>query len=108
MPVTPSAPSLFTLNQTGAGQAAAVNADGSVNTALSPVKVGGFLSLYATGGGNSNLPVSATIGGVPAAVQYAGQAPGQPAGLMQINVQVPNGVRGEQVRHKDTDGQASH
>jgi uncharacterized protein (TIGR03437 family) len=35
--VAPSAPSLFTLNQTGVGQAAAINAgDGTVNTATNP------------------------------------------------------------------------
>jgi uncharacterized protein (TIGR03437 family) len=88
-----SSPSLFTLNQTGGGQAAAVNADGSINTAANPVRVGDYISLYATGGGNSNLPVSVTIGGFPAAVQYAGSALGQPAGLMQVNVQIPSGVQ---------------
>jgi uncharacterized protein (TIGR03437 family) len=93
VPVAPSAPSLFTLNQTGAGQAAAVNADGTINTAANPVKTGGFVSLYGTGGGISNLPVSVTIGGIPAPVQYADTAPGQTSGLMQINVQIPNGVQ---------------
>ena len=91
--VATSSPGLFTLNQTGGGQAAAVNADGSINTAANPVRVGNYISLYATGGGNSNLAVSVTIGGIPAAVQYAGSAPGQPAGLMQVNVQVPSGVQ---------------
>jgi uncharacterized protein (TIGR03437 family) len=91
--VAPSSPGLFTLNQTGGGQAAAVNADGSINTAAKPVRVGDYISLYATGGGNSNLAVSVTIDGIPATVQYAGLAPGPPLGLMQINAQVPNGVR---------------
>lgn len=40
----------------------------------------------------SLLDFAVTIGGVPAAVQYAGGVPGQIAGLMQINVQIPNGV----------------
>jgi uncharacterized protein (TIGR03437 family) len=109
--VAASVPSLFTLNQTGAGQAAAINAiDGTVNTAANPVKTGGFISLYATGEGETApagvdgrltastsaspvLAVSATVGGIPATVQYAGSAPGQVAGLMQANVQVPSGVQ---------------
>ena len=109
--LTAAAPGLFTLNQTGAGQAAALNAiDGSINTAVNPVKRGDFISLYATGEGPTtpagadgkiasgpplpqpNLKVSATIGGLPAVVQYAGAAPNQVAGLMQVNVQVPSGV----------------
>jgi uncharacterized protein (TIGR03437 family) len=93
VPVAPSSPSLFTLNQTGAGQAAAVNADGSINTAANPAKIGGVISLYATGGGNSNLPVSVTIGGIPATVQSLGSAQSQVAGLVQVNVQIPSGVQ---------------
>jgi uncharacterized protein (TIGR03437 family) len=105
--VAPSAPSLFTLNQTGAGQAAAINADGTVNTAAHPVKIGGYISLYATGEGQTSpggvdgklggstpmLRVSVTIGGIPATVQYAGGVAGLVAGLMQVNVQIPNGVQ---------------
>jgi uncharacterized protein (TIGR03437 family) len=37
--------------------------------------------------------LSVTIGGIPATVQYAGSAPGQVAGLMQMNVQIPKGVQ---------------
>jgi len=111
VPAAPSAPGLFTLNQTGAGQAAAINAgDGTVNTAANPVKIGDYVSLYATGEGQTSpagvdgklvglppthplLPVSVTVGGIPATVQYAGGAPGLVAGLMQVNVQIPNGVQ---------------
>jgi uncharacterized protein (TIGR03437 family) len=107
--VAPSAPGLFTANETGAGQAAAVNADGSINSATSPAKIGSYISLYATGEGQTSpagvdgqvnsaqtqplLPVSASVGGVPAVIQYAGGAPGQVAGLMQVNVQIPSGVQ---------------
>ncbi len=109
IPVALSAPGFFTFNQTGSGQAAAVNADGTVNTAANPVKIGGSISLYATGEGQSApggvdgrlgsapthpiLPVSVTIDGLPALVEYAGNALGQVAGLMQVNVQIPNGVQ---------------
>ena len=34
-----------------------------------------------------------TVGGIPATIQYAGGAPGQVAGLMQVNVQIPSGVQ---------------
>jgi uncharacterized protein (TIGR03437 family) len=36
--------------------------------------------------------VTAAIGGVPATVSYAGAAPGNVAGLLQVNVQVPAGT----------------
>ena len=39
------------------------------------------------------LPVTVTIDGQPANVTYYGAAPGQAAGLMQVNVQIPVGVR---------------
>jgi uncharacterized protein (TIGR03437 family) len=111
VPMAASAPNLFTLNLTGAGQAAAINAiDGTVNTAANPVKIGGFISLYATGEGQTMpagqdgritgsalsgpiLPLKATVGGIPATIQYAGSAPEQVAGLMQVNVQIPSGVQ---------------
>jgi uncharacterized protein (TIGR03437 family) len=38
------------------------------------------------------LPVQVWIDGQPAAVQYAGAAPGNVAGLFQVNVQVPAGA----------------
>jgi trimeric autotransporter adhesin len=110
IPVTPSAPGIFTSNQTGAGQVAAINTvDGTLNTAANPVKIGGYISLYATGEGQTApagmdgklgstptrpvLPVSVTVDGMPATVLYAGGAPGQVAGLMQLNVQIPDGVQ---------------
>ena len=110
VPSAAAAPALFTANQTGSGQAAAINATGSQpNSALNPVKIGGYISLFATGEGQTapagvdgqvagatppqpSLPVSVTVDGLPAVVQYAGGVPGQVAGLLQINVQIPSGV----------------
>ncbi len=103
------APSLFTLDFSGKGQAAAVNGDGSVNGSAHPAASGSFISLYATGLGQTNPPgsdgavaaqplpqpsqtVTATIGGKAATVQYAGGAPGIVQGVSQINLQVPPGL----------------
>ncbi len=110
VPIAASAPALFTLNESGAGQAAAINADGTANTAANPVKIGGYISLYATGEGQTSpagtdgkiasiplphpiLRVNVTIDGQPATVTYRGAAPGEVAGAMQVNVQIPNGVQ---------------
>ena len=110
VPVANAAPGIFTLNMTGAGQAAAVNQDGTINTSSNPAKVGSTISLYLTGEGQTSpagtdgklanaapfpkpvLPVTATIGGQPAVVSYYGAAPTAVAGLMQVNVQIPSGV----------------
>jgi uncharacterized protein (TIGR03437 family) len=106
--VAPSAPSLFTVNQTGAGQAVALNADGTANSALNPVKPGESITLYATGEGrvaisdppcltacdallHPGLPVSVSIGGIQATLQCAGRRPGE--GVMQVTARVPNGVQ---------------
>jgi uncharacterized protein (TIGR03437 family) len=58
LPNASSAPSLFTRNETGAGQAAALHAGGSVNTAANLVKTGGVIWLYATSEGNTSAPGS--------------------------------------------------
>jgi hypothetical protein len=66
--------------------------------------------LDATGEGQTNPPgvdgkladstsihpaprVTVTVGGIPKFVRYAGGAPGEVAGLMQINMQIPGGVQ---------------
>ena len=107
--VTNSSPGLFSLDSTGRGQAAAVNQDGSINGPTTPAKMGDIISIYATGEGQTTpsgvdgkpagsplpkpiLPLSVTIGGQPAEVQYAGGAPDEIAGLMQLNVRIPNGI----------------
>jgi uncharacterized protein (TIGR03437 family) len=111
VPITESAPSFFSLNGTGSGQAAVVNADGSVNDAAHPARVGDYISFYATGEGQTSpggqdgaiaftqpypsplLPVQVTIGGITAKPAYVGAAPTEVAGLMQVVVQVPPGVK---------------
>jgi uncharacterized protein (TIGR03437 family) len=110
VPVAASAPGLFTLGSTGQGQAAAVNQNESINTASTPAHIGSIISLFATGEGQTspagvdgkpattplptpNLPVNVTIGGVTVnGLQYVGGAPGEVAGLLQINVPIPAGI----------------
>jgi uncharacterized protein (TIGR03437 family) len=86
-PVADAAPALFT---SGSGQAAAVNEDGTLNSAQHPVARGSWISLYGTGEGIAGLPVAVRIGGDAAEVLYAGPVEGYP-GLFQINARVPAG-----------------
>jgi uncharacterized protein (TIGR03437 family) len=98
--MSPSAPALFTSDASGKGQAAAINQDNTVNGPSNPAPIGSVVALYATGGGaltsdplpRLSLPVTATIGGLDAQVLYAGIAPGEPDGVIQINVQIPAGL----------------
>jgi len=98
--VTQSSPAIFTSDASGKGQAAALNQDYSINGPSHPATAGSVVMLYGTGGGplsndplpRLTLPVSATVGGVSAHVQYAGIAPGLVQGAMQINVEIPSTV----------------
>jgi uncharacterized protein (TIGR03437 family) len=108
--VASTAPSFFSATGTGAGQVAAVNADGSFNGPLYPTAIGGYISLFVTGEGQVSpsgvdgalaltspypkplQPVTITIGGVNAPPVYAGTAPTEVEGLMQVVVQIPQGV----------------
>lgn len=109
LPVAASAPALFTIGSTGVGQAAVLNQNNSVNGPSNPAARGEVVQIYATGGGqtapsNSTggiagssgdttlLPVTVTIGGADALVTYHGSAPGEIAGLLQVNAIVPAGV----------------
>ena len=108
VPVAAAAPGIFTLSTTGTGPGAILNQDYSVNSPINPATQGTVIMVYATGFGvltplpidgqieqvqaTLALPVTATIGGVPADVIYAGAAPGLIAGIDQINVRVPAGV----------------
>ncbi len=98
--IVPAAPGIFTVTQNGQGQAAIVNQDGSLST---PTPDGTYVQVYGTGFGAYGAPgadgftrltgsVTATLGGVPLTVQFAGQAPGYTAGLQQINLVLPANV----------------
>jgi len=107
--VTTTAPGIFTSDASGVGQGAILNQDGTMNSPGNPASIGSYVSVYATGEGQTNpggadgkpggspapLPlqlVAATIGGVNAQVQYAGGVPGLVAGVLQVNVQIPPGI----------------
>ena len=77
-------------DEPGQGQAAAINQDGSMNSATNPALRGSIVSFYATGQGAGSGAVNLTVGGYQAQLPYAGSAPGF-AGLMQINAQIPSG-----------------
>ncbi len=99
-------PGLFTADSSGRGPVAAVNEDGSPNSAERPAAPGSVVVLYATGAGlmdravtdgalagadlaHPQAPLSVRIGGLPATVLYAGSAPGLVNGAIQVNVRVP-------------------
>jgi uncharacterized protein (TIGR03437 family) len=114
VPLAPVAPALFTANDSGTGQAAAVNQNGSYNNAANPASSGQYVSLYGTGFGQTDppgqdgaftlvppagvlplpilQPITVTIGGIPAKINYAGGAPGIVQGVMQVNAQIPSGL----------------
>jgi uncharacterized protein (TIGR03437 family) len=110
VPLAPSSPGIFTLDATGVGRAAALNGGSSVNDPSNPVLRGTIIQIYATGEGELSPPgvtggitadsdvkkpvldVSVAIGGVNAPVQFVGSAPELVAGVLAVNVIVPQGV----------------
>lgn len=103
-----SSPAIFAASG-GSGQGAVLNQDNSPNSASNPAAMGSVLQVFITGAGQTNpagvdgllagstpaLPlgmVTATIGGVPATVQYAGSSNGLVEGVSQVNVQIPQGA----------------
>ena len=125
VPVLDSLPGIFTASAQGYGQGAIVNQDGSINSSQNGADPGSIVSIYATGAGQTNplgvdgtitgsvlatpqLPVTVQIAGETAQVQYAGAAPGEPAGVIQVNAQIPADVpRGTNVSVLITVGNVS-
>jgi uncharacterized protein (TIGR03437 family) len=108
--VAATAPGLFTTDFSGQGQGAILNDDNSKNSPSSPAKAGSVVILWATGEGTTDPPgvdgrpavdvlprpvavVSVDIGGLPATVEYAGAAPGNAPGLLQINARMSKDVQ---------------
>jgi uncharacterized protein (TIGR03437 family) len=103
IPQTPADPAIFTQSGTGTGQGSIDDSNGTANTAANPAAQDSYISVYGTGFGPLNaaspdglrrlvFPVAATIGGVPATVVYAGEAPTETLGLQQVNILVPAGA----------------
>ena len=108
--VVPAFVGLYTAQQNGRGQIAALNQNGSVNSSANAAPGGSYVSLYVTGLGlvdqqvNAGSPAPANplaritgnlavlIGGVQVPITYAGLAPGLLGGTYQINVQVPSNL----------------
>jgi uncharacterized protein (TIGR03437 family) len=102
--IADTAPQIFQIAGT---RAAALNQDYSVNAPGNPATTGSVISLFWTGQGQVNNPVTtgapatalflnttvapttATIGGQPVTVLYSGLAPGF-VGLAQANLQIPD------------------
>jgi uncharacterized protein (TIGR03437 family) len=107
-----AAPSIFTADLSGKGQAAAINIQNGAyayNNAAHPLNAGDYVELYLTGTGQTSPPsvdgqltpdakelvvasVTVTIGGKTLTPSFAGGAPGSVAGLTQVNVQIPSGL----------------
>ncbi|HVO98891.1 MAG TPA: hypothetical protein VMT15_12525 [Bryobacteraceae bacterium] len=121
--VANQAPGIYTFSATGAGQAAALNQNGTFNGPAAGIIIGGqpinttpasagqVIAIYMTGGGQTNPQsttgtvtptspyylisgVTATINGVPATVAFAGAAPALVTGVIQVNLVVPPNVHG--------------
>jgi uncharacterized protein (TIGR03437 family) len=109
--VAAARPGIFTTSQDGKGQGVIMDVANRLVDAANPAKAGDVVVVYCTGLGATNpavrsgeaapappsplakvtTPVSVTIGGQPAAVQFAGLTPGL-VGLYQVNVQIPSGL----------------
>jgi len=110
IPVSPTAPGLFTASMQGSDQGAIqVDANGTANSPEHPAHPGSTVVLWLTGEGVTDPPsvdgrlagdilpkpvagVYVEIGGLPAVIEYAGAAPTMMPGLMQINAQLDPGV----------------
>jgi uncharacterized protein (TIGR03437 family) len=110
VPVMETIPAIFTENYSGHGQGAILNAANlSVNGPANPVAPGQYVAIFATGEGLTSPPgvdgrptgtplpkpvlaCSVSIGGQNASINFCGEAPAGPAGLLQINALVPASV----------------
>jgi uncharacterized protein (TIGR03437 family) len=104
--VSSTAPGILTQNQNGLGYGDVIHADGTLVNSKNPAQPGETVSVFLTGLGAVNPAISdgaagptdtyslatnkitADVGGVTAAVGYAGLAPTL-AGLYQVNLTIP-------------------
>jgi uncharacterized protein (TIGR03437 family) len=100
--IAPVVPAVFTINQSGTGAAAAVDAFTGAAGPFNPRQADGgpnAIAVFGTGlgvdaidvGGDVSASTQVTIDNTPVAVAYAGQAPGF-TGLNQLNVVFPANI----------------
>jgi uncharacterized protein (TIGR03437 family) len=105
LPTAAVSPALFTQSGTGLGPGAILNQDYTLNSPFNPATAGSVVMVYGTGFGlltppavdgqtatgqaSTAMRVTATVGGIPTDVLYAGAAPGLIAGVVQINMRIP-------------------
>jgi uncharacterized protein (TIGR03437 family) len=95
-------PAFFTVDGKPGSPGLFINQDGTVNSPQNPAPAGSIVTTYATGLNNTAPPLAtgsvATAAaslaitvqtGAPSKITYAGAAPGCPAGVAQINFQLP-------------------
>jgi uncharacterized protein (TIGR03437 family) len=111
IPVAGVSPGIFTATSTSInGGLPVLNADGTPNTPSNAAAESSTIMLFVTGEGQTSpggidglvngasstpvplLPVTATVGGNAATVVSAAEAPGQVAGVLQVNVTLPAAV----------------
>jgi len=105
-------PAIFSLSQGGSGQGAILNQDSSVNGSGNEAAIGSVVQIFGTGEGLIKppgstgcvtpgaspfpmpvaQPITLTIGGEPATIDYAGEAPALVCGVLQINATIPTGL----------------
>lgn len=125
LPVSRSAPGIFTASGSGTGGAAALNEELTINSSSFPARKGSVVAIYATGGGQTQpqgddgaivegtlpsltLPVTLQIADRTAEILYAGPAPSAVSGLIQVNFRIPTGIAAGRVGIKLViDGESS-
>ena len=114
LPVASASPGAYTVNSNGSGGVVAANQDGTINGPNNPAAKGSYITIYFTGGGETNppgvtgsvtgstlkwltQPVSVTVGGQSAMVTFDGSAPTFVDGVDQLDIQLsPNTPSGAQ------------
>jgi uncharacterized protein (TIGR03437 family) len=111
-----TSPGIFTQNSGGTGPGDILNQNFTVNGPGNPAAKGSTVQVFMTGEGQTSPPgvtgkvttvntsgvgpvtpapllnVSALVGGQPALVTFAGEAPGLVSGVLQVNVVIPQTV----------------
>jgi uncharacterized protein (TIGR03437 family) len=104
-----ASPAMLTLGPAGTGQCAAINLDGTLNSAATPAPAGSIVSLFLIGTGASGQPDGAlataasnllpppvvVVGTQLAQILYAGPSPGSTVALTQINIRLPSTGSGQ-------------